>query len=154
MKNKFMREAIRLALRNVGNGGGPFAALVVKRGRILATGVNRVTASNDPSAHAEIVAIRNACRKLKSFQLAGCEIYTTSEPCPMCLGAIYWARPRRVYFGSTRKDAARAGFDDSFIYQQLKLPHSRRKIPCTSLLGAASLKAFAAWERRENKIPY
>jgi len=154
VKNKFMREAIRLAVTNVGNGGGPFAALVVKDGRILAIGVNRVTATNDPSAHAEIVAIRNACRRLKSFQLAGCEIYTTSEPCPMCLGAIYWARPMRVYFGATRRDAARAGFDDSFIYQQLKLPPSRRKIPCTPLLRAESLKAFAAWERRVDKIPY
>lgn len=121
---------------------------------MLATGVNQVTATNDPSAHAEIVAIRNACRKLRTFQLTGCEIYTTCEPCPMCLGAIYWARPRRVYYGSTRQDATRAGFDDSFIYQQLKLPHSRRKIPCTSLLRAESLKAFAAWERREGKIPY
>lgn len=154
MQNRFMLEAIRLAVKNVHNGGGPFAALVVKSGKILATGVNQVTATNDPSAHAEIVAIRNACRKLKSFQLTACEIYTTCEPCPMCLGTMYWARPRHVYYGSTRKDAALAGFDDSFIYQQFKLSPSRRKIPCTALLRAESLQAFKAWEQREDKIPY
>jgi guanine deaminase len=154
VQSKFMLEAIRLAIKNVHKAGGPFAALVVKSGKILATGVNQVTTTNDPSAHAEIVAIRNACRILKSFQLAGCEIYTTCEPCLMCVGAIYWARPLRVYFGSTRKDAARAGFDDSFIYQQLKLPQSRRNIPCTSFLRAESLQAFEAWEQHEGKVTY
>jgi tRNA(Arg) A34 adenosine deaminase TadA len=154
VKSDFMQEAIRLAIENVHKGGGPFAALVVKRGKVLATGVNQVTATNDPSAHAEVVAIRNACRKLKTFQLTGCEIYTTCEPCPMCLGAIYWARAARVFYGSTHRDAARAGFDDSFIYQQLKLPHSRRKILCTPLLRAESLRAFEAWEQHAGKIPY
>ena len=149
-----MREAIQLAVANVQNGGGPFAALVVKDGVVIASGVNQVTATNDPSAHAEIVAIRNACRKLNDFQLAGCEVYTTCEPCPMCLGAIYWARPARVYYASTHDDAARVGFDDSFIYQQLALPHSSRTIPFIPLLRHEALKAFEAWQQKENKTPY
>src|SRR5690349_8787150 len=123
MENRFMRRAIELSVENVRNGnGGPFAALVVREGEILATGTNLVTTALDPTAHAEIVAIREACRKLGQFQLGGCEMYTTCEPCPMCLGAIYWARPARVYFGNTAADAAAIGFDDSFIYQQLRVP--------------------------------
>src|SRR5882724_3989761 len=122
MSSDFMRQAIALALENIRTGGGPFAALVVKDGAIVATGANRVTATNDPTAHAEIVAIREACKKLGSFQLDDCEIYTTCEPCPMCLGAIYWARPARVFFASTASDAAAAGFDDAFIYDELQTP--------------------------------
>ena len=154
MEDKFMRRAIQLAVANVKKGGGPFAALVVKEGVVVAAGVNRVTPTNDPTAHAEIVAIRNACRKLKSFQLTGCEIYTTCEPCPMCMGAIYWARPARVYYGSTKEDAARAGFDDSFIYRQLLLPRSRRAIQCIPLLRTEALKTFAAWEKHKDKLTY
>ena len=149
-----MREAIRLAVENVKNGGGPFAALVVKDGAVIASGVNLVTPAKDPTAHAEVVAIRNACRKLNSFQLADCEIYTTCEPCPMCLGATYWARPARVYYGSTREDAARAGFDDSFIYDQLELPQSKRAIPCIPVPHAESQAPFQAWEQRQDKVRY
>lgn len=149
-----MREAVQLAVENVKNGGGPFAALVVKDGLVIASGVNLVTPANDPTAHAEVVAIRNACRALSSFQLTDCEIYTTCEPCPMCLGAIFWARPARVYFGSTREDAARNGFDDSFIYQQMILPYPQRAIPCVPLLREHALKAFEAWEQNDGKIPY
>jgi len=154
MQENFMREAIRLAVGNVRNGGGPFAALVVKDGAVIASGVNLVTSTNDPSAHAEIVAIRNACRKLQNFQLTGCEIYTSCEPCPMCLGAIYWARPERVYYGSTKEDAAQSGFDDAFIFAQLALPSSQRKIQFVTLLREEASKAFEAWRRQEQKIPY
>ena len=123
MKTKFMREAVRLAIDNIGTGkGGPFAALVVKDGEIIARGLNNVTSSNDPTAHAEVTAIRAACQELGTFQLTGCDLYTTCEPCPMCLGAIYWARPARVYFASTRDDAADAGFDDSLIYSEIQQP--------------------------------
>jgi len=149
-----MLEAIRLAVENVGHGGGPFAALVVRDGVVIATGVNQVTSTNDPTAHAEMAAIRNACRELKAFQLTGCEIYTTCEPCPMCLGATYWARPARVYYGSTREDAARAGFDDSYIYQQLDLSQSQRAIPCIPLPLASALAPFLAWEQNRDKIRY
>src|SRR4051812_10776625 len=121
MEQGFMRKAIEMSIENVRSGkGGPFAALVVKDGAILATGTNQVTSTFDPTAHAEVVAIRAACHSLAHFQLDGCEIYTSCEPCPMCLGAIYWARPSKVYFGATHDDAAHAGFDDSFIYEQLK----------------------------------
>ena len=124
-----MSRAIALSLRNVRSGkGGPFAAVIVKRGRIIAEGANRVTSINDPTAHAEIVAIRKACKALRRFQLDGCEIYTTCEPCPMCLGAIYWARPAKVYFGSLQKDAAQVGFDDSFIFHELKLQIGRAHV--------------------------
>jgi tRNA(Arg) A34 adenosine deaminase TadA len=150
----FMKKAIELAVENVRNGGGPFAALIVKDGKIIATGVNRVTATNDPTAHAEIVAIRAACQALKSFQLDGCELYTTCEPCPMCMGAIYWARPLKVYFASSRFDAADAGFDDSMIYDELTLPYQDRKIPIQQLLRDESLVAFQEWEQKADKIPY
>src|SRR5204862_2744851 len=119
--NPFMAEAIRLSIENVRNGGGPFAAVVVKDGEIIARGVNRVTATNDPTAHAEVVAIREACKALGTFQLTGCEIYTSCEPCPMCLAAIYWSRPAKVYFANTKDDAAAVGFDDSLIYDEIGL---------------------------------
>ena len=154
MEEKFMLEAIQIAIENVKNGGGPFASLVVKNGIVIASGVNQVTVTNDPTAHAEIVAIRNACLKLNNFQLTACEIYTTCEPCPMCLGAIYWARPERVYYGSTKEDAAKAGFDDSFIYQQLDLTPSQRAIPCIGLLREEALRAFQTWDESPNKTTY
>jgi guanine deaminase len=155
MEDRFMRRAIELSVENVRSGrGGPFAALVVKDGEIIATGTNLVTASFDPTAHAEVVAIREACRELGQFQLSGCEIYTSCEPCPMCLGAIYWARPARVYFGNTASDAAAIGFDDSFIYQQLEVPLSERTIPMVQFLREEALAAFREWERKSDRIPY
>lgn len=149
-----MRQAIGLAVENVASGGGPFAALIVKDGLVLASGVNQVTITNDPTAHAEIAAIRTACQKLKSFQLGGCEIFSTCEPCPMCLGAIYWARPARVYYGCTHADAARIGFDDSYIHRQIVLPPSDRAIPCVAMLRDEALRAFAAWEQKPVKALY
>jgi guanine deaminase len=155
MENRFMQRAIELSVDNVRNGnGGPFAALVVKDGEILSTGTNLVTTACDPTAHAEIVAIREACRKLAQFQLTGCEIYTTCEPCPMCLGAIYWARPARVYFGNTAADAAAIGFDDSFIYQQLGVALPERAIPMVQLMREEALSAFQEWERKSDRIRY
>jgi len=149
-----MARAIELSLRNVEAGGGPFAALVVKDGRVVGEGRNRVTATDDPTAHAEIVAIREACRVLATFQLDGCDVYTTCEPCPMCLGAIYWARPERVYFGNTAADAAAVGFDDSEIYEQLRLPHGERKIPMIPLMREEAQRAFTAWRDKEDKVRY
>jgi guanine deaminase len=152
---EFMRHAIALALDNVRSGkGGPFAALVVKRKGIVAEGMNRVTATNDPTAHAEIVAIREACRALKSFQLTGCDLYCTCEPCPMCFGAIYWARPARVFYASAASDAAAAGFDDAFIYEELKRPGRKRKIPMEQILRDESLDIFSAWKHQRKKLPY
>lgn len=149
-----MARAIELALENVRNGGGPFAAVIVKNGSIIAEGANRVTALNDPTAHAEVVAIRTACAALGSFQLDGCDVYTTSEPCPMCLGAIYWARPARVYFASSKADAAQAGFDDAFIYEQIALLPELRKIPFLELMRDESLACFQAWKDNPNRIDY
>jgi guanine deaminase len=150
-----MRQAIDLAIRNVREaGGGPFAALVVRQGNIVARGTNQVTATNDPTAHAEIVAIRNACAALRSFQLSGCEIYATCEPCPMCLGAIFWARPTKVFYANTKEDAARAGFDDSFIYSQIALPPPARAIPMLQMMRDDGLAAFREWEKKPDKIPY
>ena len=155
MSADFMRRAIALALDNVRSGrGGPFAAVIVKDGRIVAEGANRVTATNDPTAHAEVVAIREACRALGDFQLAGCDLYTTCEPCPMCLGAIYWARPTRIFYAGTAADAAAAGFDDPFIYDELKHPPAARQIPMAQLLRDESLSIFSAWKQQENKTPY
>lgn len=153
--NPFMKRAIELSVENVRAGrGGPFAAVVVKDGQIIAEGANRVTSTNDPTAHAEIVAIREACRTLGSFQLTGCEIYTSCEPCPMCLGAIYWARPTRVYFANTAADAAAIGFDDSVIYEQLQRPHAERKIPMQQMMREEAQAAFRAWQEKADKIPY
>jgi tRNA(Arg) A34 adenosine deaminase TadA len=150
-----MARAIALAVENVRAGrGGPFAALVVRGGDVLAEGTNIVTTSNDPTAHAEIVAIRGACRKLGHFQLAGCELYTSCEPCPMCMGAIYWARPSRVWFAATRQDAAAIGFDDSFIYDQLSLAPSDRALPMQSILREQALAAFEAWRQKPDKAAY
>jgi tRNA(Arg) A34 adenosine deaminase TadA len=151
----WMAKAIELARENVRAGrGGPFAALVVRDGGIIASGTNLVTSTNDPTAHAEIVAIREACRAVGSFQLAGCEIYTTCEPCPMCMGAIYWARPARLYYAGTRGDAAGIGFDDAYIYEQLETPVEARAIPMTQLMREQALAAFAEWERKADKVRY
>ena len=150
-----MARAIELATENVRTGrGGPFAAVVVKDGRIIAEGTNQVTSNNDPTAHAEIVAIRKACEALGDFQLHDCEIYTTCEPCPMCLGAIYWARPARVFFASTASDAARAGFDDSFIYEQMQLRLAERRIPMIPMMREEARAALRAWEEKTDKTPY
>lgn len=155
MPSDFMRRAIDLALHNVRTAvGGPFAALVVKDGAIVAEGTNLVTATNDPTAHAEVVAIREACRKLGSFQLTGCDLFTTCEPCPMCLGAIYWARPAHVFYACTAADAAAAGFDDAFIYEELKKTPGLRSIPMLQMQREASLAIFAAWNQQQNKTPY
>ena len=151
----WMEKAISLALENVREGrGGPFGALVVKDGRMVGSGTNLVTATNDPTAHAELVAIREACRALGSFQLTGCEIYTTCEPCPMCMGAIYWARPARLYYAGTRGDAARIGFDDAYIYEQLRLPAGKRAIPMAQVLREKALAAFVEWERKRDRVMY
>ncbi|MFN0172883.1 MAG: nucleoside deaminase [Bryobacteraceae bacterium] len=150
-----MRRALDLAVANVERGlGGPFAALVLRDGELIAEGANRVTATNDPTAHAEVVAIREACRALGHFQLAGCEIVTSCEPCPMCLGAIYWARPDRVYYAATHQEAAAAGFDDSLIYQEMKVPPRHRRIPLIHLPGVDGEAPFEAWNRKKDRIPY
>ncbi len=150
-----MREAIALALENVRSGaGGPFAALIVKDEQVIAKGTNRVTSANDPTAHAEIVAIREACRVLRNFQLEGCELYATCEPCPMCLGAIYWARPSRIFYAGSAAEAAAAGFDDQFIYDEMNLPAEKRRIPMTQMLREESLPIFAAWAKQPNKLAY
>jgi guanine deaminase len=155
VSNAFMARAIELSLENVRSGrGGPFAAVVVKNGKIIAEGTNRVTSTNDPTAHAEIVAIREAAKALGDFQLTGCEIYTSCEPCPMCMGAIYWARPEKVFFGNTAVDAARIGFDDGMILDELKLPYAQRRIPMSSLMREEALAAFRAWEEKQDKIRY
>jgi len=149
-----MRHAIGLSLDNARNGRGPFAALVVRGEQVLGEGTNRVTDSNDPTAHAEVVAIRAACANLRTFQLTGCDVYTSCEPCPMCLGAIYWARPARVFYASTREDAAHIGFDDALIYQELNVPLAQRKIPMTQLLRNEALHAFQEWARNPHKREY
>ena len=149
-----MRRAIRLACQNVKNGGGPFGAVIVKDGRIVAEGVNRVTADHDPTAHAEVSAIRQACRALGTFSLDGCVIYTSCEPCPMCLGAIYWARLDAVYYGCNQQDAARAGFDDSFIYRELELDKSLRHKQMHELLPQEAAETFRTWMEQADKTPY
>ena len=154
-KEGFMREAIRLSLENMRSGkGGPFGAVIVKDGKIIARGFNQVTSTNDPTAHAEVVAIREACKELNSFQLEGCEIYTSCEPCPMCLGAIYWARPAKMYYANTKIDAAKIGFDDQFIYEEIDLHLSQRQLPSEQLLNDEALVAFQEWEDKINKIDY
>lgn len=154
-QNEFMQCAIALALENVqSNRGGPFGALIARNGKIIAEGSNRVTSTNDPTAHAEMVAIREACTHLGTFQLTGCEIYASCEPCPMCLAAIYWARLDRIYFAGTGSDAAKVGFDDSLIYQVMAKPHAQRKIPMIQLMQEESLAPFRAWERKPDKISY
>jgi guanine deaminase len=154
MDNPFMARAIQLSLDNVASGGGPFGAVIVRNGSIVAEGVNHVTSTNDPTAHAEVVAIRNACAQLGTFTLHDCKIYTSCEPCPMCLGAIYWARLSHIYFGNAAADASAIGFDDSFIYREFAQPFGERSIPMTQMMQAPALSAFHAWKEKPNKISY
>jgi guanine deaminase len=155
MDNPFMARAIELSLDNVLSGrGGPFGAVVVSGSNIVAEGVNRVTATNDPTAHAEVVAIREACSKLGVFELTDCEIYTSCEPCPMCLGAIYWARLARVYYGNLASDASKIGFDDSFIYREIAQSLRKRSIPMVPMMRERALAAFQAWQEKDDKIRY
>lgn len=150
-----MQEAINLSIENVKSGnGGPFGAVVVKDGVIIARGANSVTSTNDPTAHAEVVAIRNACKELGSFQLDGCEIYTSCEPCPMCLGAIYWARPDKMYYANTKADAAEIAFDDQFIYDEIEIPVESRKLVTEQMMRTEALEAFRLWETSNKKIEY
>lgn len=154
-QEKYMQIAIELAENNVKSGkGGPFGAVVVKNGKIVATGANSVTSLNDPTAHAEVTAIRNACKELNSYQLDGCEIYSSCEPCPMCLGAIYWARPKALYFAADKHDAADAGFDDSFIYNEIELDYSNRSIFTAQLNLITKLKPFEEWNISDLKLAY
>lgn len=150
----FMRQAIALAVDNVKNGGGPFGAVIVKDGRVVATGVNRVTADNDPTAHAEVKAIREACRRLGTFNLEGTVIYTSCEPCPMCLGAIYWAHIDKIYYGANQLDAADADFDDSFIYKELELKPQERNKPVENILHDEALAPFNEWRSNDGKVKY
>jgi tRNA(Arg) A34 adenosine deaminase TadA len=155
MHLRFMREAITLAEKNLKSlEGGPFGAVVVKDGEIVGRGSNKVTANNDPTAHAEVVAIREACKNLGTFQLDGCTIYSSCEPCPMCLGAIYWARPEKLYFAAGREDAAKAGFDDSYIYQQIPLQPEKRDMATGQMLADEAVAVFDAWVALDQKIPY
>lgn len=149
-----MRKAIQLSIKNIENGGGPFGAVIIKDGKIIATGVNRVTANNDPTAHAEVTAIRKAAKKLGTFDLRGCEIYTSCEPCPMCLGAIYWAHLDKIYYGNSKQDAKKIGFDDSFIYDEIELKPENRKIETNRLLPEEAIKAFETWEEKDDKVEY
>jgi len=155
MEQKWMNRAIELAENGMKAGhGGPFGCVVVKNGELLAEGHNEVILSNDPTSHAEIVAIRKACKKLNSFQLSGCDIYASCEPCPMCLGAIYWARPERVFFAANRKDAARIGFDDEFIYEELQIDPGSRSIPMIFTDNRKALELFKKWADKEDKTEY
>jgi tRNA(Arg) A34 adenosine deaminase TadA len=155
MKEKFMREAIRLSLSKMrANCGGPFGAVVVRNGKIVGRGWNQVTSANDPTAHAEVTAIRDACKKLKTFQLDDCELYTSCEPCPMCLSAIYWARFKKVYYANTRKDAAKIDFDDDLIYREVSKPISKRLLPMKQLLRGEALEVFAEWKSKADKVRY
>ncbi len=149
-----MRKAIALSIQNIQKGGGPFGAVIVKDGKVIATGVNRVTRNTDPTAHAEVTAIRKASKKLGTFDLAGCDIYTSCEPCPMCLGAVYWAHIDRMYYGNTKADAKNVGFDDSFIYDEIELKPEKRRLITTQLLSEEAIEAFKAWANTENKVKY
>lgn len=151
---ELMREAISLSDENIKDGGGPFGAVIAKEGKIIATGVNRVTANNDPTAHAEVSAIRNACDKLGTFDLSGCEIYSSCEPCPMCLGAIYWAHIDKIYYGNNKNDAKEIGFDDSFIYDELALPRNHRHLPMEKMLSNEAIHTFKAWQSKIDKTEY
>lgn len=149
-----MRKAIELSIENVAAGGGPFGAVIARNGEIIATGVNRVTSNCDPTAHAEVSAIRAAAKALGTFDLSGCEIYTSCEPCPMCLGAIYWAHLDRMYYGNNKQDAAAIGFDDAFIYEELDLKPEDRRLQSQVLLPEEAIQAFKDWQQKENKVEY
>lgn len=155
MNSTFMREAIRISFQMMRrNKGGPFGAVVVRKGKIISKGWNRVTSANDPTAHAEIVAIREACRRLKTFHLDDCELYASCEPCPMCLSAIYWARVKRIHYANTRKDTAGIGFDDDFIYTEVSRPMSKRKLIMKQLMRKEALKVFEEWKHKQDKVQY
>jgi len=151
---QFMHQAIDLSIENVANGGGPFGAVIVKDGEVVATGVNRVTANNDPTAHAEVSAIRAACQKEGSFKLEGCTIYTSCEPCPMCLSAIYWAGISRICYANTKQDAEDINFGDKFIYEEIERPVGERTIPTEAFMRDEALQAFRAWEEKADKVEY
>ncbi len=153
-RDDYMLEAINLTTKNIENGGGPFGAVVVKDGQIVGRGVNRVTADNDPTAHAEVSAIRDASRKLGTFNLSGCEIFTTCEPCPMCLGAIYWSRIGKIYYGNTQTDAAKIDFDDSFIYREIEKPIGHRAVVEEQIMHDECLRTFRQWDEKMDKTPY
>ena len=153
-KEELMRKAIELSINSVRNGGGPFGAVIAREGEIIAEGSNGVTIYNDPTAHAEVTAIRKACEKLGTFELKGCEIYTSCEPCPMCLGAIYWAHLDKIYYANERKDAAEIGFDDDFIYQEIEVKPQYRKKPSEILMREEGLEAFRIWNKKTDKIEY
>ena len=154
MKNKFMSRAIELSIESVNNGTGPFGAVIVKNEKIIAEGSNKVTSTNDPTAHGEIVAIREACKQLNNFSLSGCELYSSCEPCPLCLSAIYWARINKIYYANTREDARKIDFDDSFIYSEIKKNIDERKIPMTPMMRDEALKAFELWDKKTDKVKY
>ena len=154
MKNKFMSRAIELSIESVNNGTGPFGAVVVKNEKIIAEGSNKVTSTNDPTAHGEIVAIREACKQLNNFSLSGCELYSSCEPCPLCLSAIYWARINKIYYANTREDARKIDFDDSFIYSEIKKNIDERKITMTQMMRDEALKAFELWDKKTDKVKY
>jgi len=154
MSNKFMMKAIELSIKSVNSGSGPFGAIIVKDNKIISEGFNTVTLSNDPTSHAEIVAIRNACKVLNNFSLRGCGLYTTCEPCPMCLSAIYWARIDEVYYANTRNDAQKIDFSDALIYEELNKTIKDRKIPMHQMMREEALEAFELWDKKENKVKY
>tara|TARA_Y100000817_G_C16712836_1_gene480077 strand:+ start:354 stop:818 length:465 start_codon:yes stop_codon:yes gene_type:complete len=154
MKSEFMKRAIELSVESVKKGGGPFGCVVVKNNKIIAEGSNKVTPTNDPTAHGEIVAIREACKKLNNFSLKGCELYSNCEPCPMCLAAIYWARINNIYYGNTREDAKKIDFDDSLIYSELMKNSKERKIPMIQMMRKEALIAFELWIKKKDKIKY
>ena len=151
---EFMQQAIELSKENVLNGGGPFGAVIVRDGKVIATGTNRVTANNDPTAHAEVNAIRSACAKEGTFKLEGCTCYTSCEPCPMCLAALYWAGVERIFYGNTKDDAKAINFDDSFIYDEIAKPYAKRAIPIINIMREEAISAFKMWEKSEDKIEY
>ena len=154
MKNEFMKRAIELSIKSVNTDGGPFGCVIVKDGKIVAEGSNKVTSTNDPTAHGEIVAIRDACKKLNDFNLQGSELYSTCEPCPMCLSAIYWARINKIYYANTREDARKIDFDDSLIYSEFKKNINERKIPMIQMMRNEALEAFQLWEKKTDKVKY
>ncbi len=152
--HKFMKMACDLALDNISKGGGPFGAVIVKDGEVLSTGANSVTLTNDPTAHAEVNAIRNACKKTNNFKLEGCVVYSSCEPCPMCLSALYWAGVKKIFYGNTKEDAKEIDFDDSFIYDEIDKPYEERYIPCVRMKDTNALEAFVAWAKKADKIKY
>jgi len=154
MKNEFMKRAIELSIESVNKGGGPFGCVIVKDEKIVSEGSNKVTSTNDPTAHGEIVAIREACKKINNFNLNGCELYSTCEPCPMCLSAIYWSRIDKIYYANTRKDAQKIDFDDSLIYLELQKNIDKRKIPMIQMMRNEALKAFELWDKKIDKVKY